>query len=359
MEYALLSLIVLACVYMAMLNGMNDLSGMVATLIATRAAPVRAAQLIAVLGLWLGILVGVAAVSRTVATGLISEDFNHTHGALALTIWLGAIAGTVAWGTLARQLGIPTSATHAFVGSLCGAVLAATAQPGLVHWGWEEFVRNPTDLHGVMKVVAGLILSPVVGGSLGYLIFRVGAIVLARASRGTAARLRGLECLAVFTQAFSYGTNDAQKVMGVLVGALIAAHFVVYRSTDHSMVFAVPLWVKLLTAVAATVGAFIGSGRIIRTMGHGLFHVHPLEALAGQLASAASVYGASLTGAPVSSTQVISSALVGVGGAWRPRHVRWHKVRDILMTWVFTPPCAGLIGAAVTFVIALVPGVRS
>ncbi len=353
-EIVLLALTGVACIWLALLNGMNDLSGMAATLMATRALQPRGAQLVAIGGVWLGILTGVAAVAQTVALGLIDLKQGGFEHAPALAVWFGGVVATVIWGTLARHLGIPTSATHAFVGSLCGATLAGTLRPELIHWGFREFAHNPGQLHGITKVLAGLVLSPIVGGALGYSIFKIISASLRRASRKANTRIRGLECLAVLLQAFSYGTNDAQKITGVLVGALTASGFVQHAP---SAPFVVPLWIQILTAVSISVGAVIGSAKIIRTMGRGLFHVLPAEAFSGQLAAAVSVYGASLTGAPVSSTQVTSSALVGVGGAWRPRHVRWHKVREILMTWVFTFPCSAIIGGMITFLIKLLPGI--
>jgi len=350
MEYLLLILIGIACVWLALLNGMNDLSGMIATLIATRTLPVRAAQVVAIAGIWMGITVGVAAVSHTVATGLIDLQRGGFEHSPALTIWFGGTAGAVVWGTLARHLGLPTSATHAFVGSLCGATIVGTLRSDLVLWGFSEFARNPSELHGVMKVVAGLMLSPIVGSGLGYFMFKILALSLRRASQAVNAKLRAFECLAVFLQAFSYGTNDAQKTMGVLAGALIASGLM---RSGPSISFIVPLWVKLLTAASVSVGAIIGSSKIVRTMGRGLLHVHPAEAFSGQLAAAVSVYGASLAGAPVSSTQVTSSALIGVGGAWRPRHVRWHKVREIMAAWIFTFPGAAAVGSVVTLLMKL------
>jgi len=346
MDYFLLALVVVACVAFALLNGMNDLSGIIATLIATRALPARKAQLLGALGVTFGVVFGAAKVAETVATHLVHLDRGGFTGAPALAVWLGGISGAVVWGLAARKLGVPTSATHAFVGSLCGATMLASRQAGLINWG----------LDGVAKVGLGLVCSPLVGGALGFLLFRGLAALLRRATPRVEWILKRGECLAVFAQAYSYGLNDAQKVMGVLMGALMATPGV--SGLDPHAKFGVLLWVKLLAAGAVIVGTMIGSSKIIRTMGRGLFHVKPAEALSGQIAAAVSVFGASLTGAPVSSTQVTSSALVGVGGAWRPRHVRWKKVREILVTWVLTFPLAAGIGAVVTWMIRLLPGAQ-
>ncbi|MHB2021556.1 MAG: inorganic phosphate transporter [Candidatus Xenobia bacterium] len=344
----LFGFIAVGCMFFAVINGMNDLSGVVASLIATRATRLGMAQLLALGGVWLGIIMGSDAVARTVAVGLVTLQPAHLGTITCLVVWLGAVAGSVVWVYTARLLGLPTSATHTFVGALCGATIAGTLQPGLCQWGVRELLHSH-QVTGVLKVFAGLLLSPVIGFILGFAIYRLLALTLSRAGSQVNARLRRMELLTVFTQSFTYCLNDAHTVMGVLTGASISAGMVL--EPGHG--FVIPLPVKLLVAFGLTLGARVGSLNILRVMGRGLFHMRPAEAFAGQLAAAASVLGASTVGAPVSSTQVTSSALIGVGGAWRPRHVRWQKVREILMSWFVTFPAAALVAATFTVLLRL------
>lgn len=346
MDLLLLVLLVAVCVAFSLVNGANDLSGMIATLVATRGMRASGARLIALAGLWIGVTLSSGLVAATIALGLVDLAHGPVSAIAALEAWLAGVSGAFVWGLLARRLGVPTSATHAFVGSLCGATLACTARGDLVNWGIAALLAPPHRIEGAMKVAAGLVLSPLVGGTLGFLLFRVMAATLRRATRGVTHTLRRLECAAVLAQAASYGANDAQNCMGVMAGAFMSAHWL---PAQEAAAFSVPMWMRAVVAVAVSAGGLVGSANIMRRLGRGLFHVRPPEALAGQVASTVAVLLAARGGAPVSSTQVASSALIGVGRAWRPRHVRWARVREILRTWILTAPGAFGIG----FVLAL------
>lgn len=337
MSVDLLVLVVLGWMAFAAVNGMNDLSALSATLVSTRALSGRNAALLAAAGLWLGVMFGVDVVSRTVAVDLVSLHPPMTAVSM-LSVWLGAVLGAQSWGWLARRAGIPTSATHAYVGALCGATLIATGNPDLVNWGLHDLVATHR-FRGVMKVFASLIFSPLLGGGLGYALHRIFSSTLRRSGG-----VRVLECMTVFVQCGTYGLNDVHGLMGLVVGALMAAG--AWRDPGT-----VPLWVKLAAGVAMSLGAAAGSLRISRMMARGVISVQPVEALSAQLAATSAVLLAGMAAAPVSSTQVTSSALVGVGGAWRPRHVRWGKVREIVLTWVVTFPCALAVGAVLTAVV--------
>lgn len=340
----LLGIVFLGGAGFTLLNGMNDISGVIGSLCASRAMSVRQAQILALMGIWLGIILGSDAVAKTVALGL--ATITDCPPRVALAIWLGALAGSIVWVSIARRFSIPTSSTHTFIGALCGATLASTAQWGRVNWGAQTLLQNHQAV-GVMKVFMGLILSPLLGGAVGYVIFRLLAYTLRKATRRVNSALRRCEIAVVATQSITYGLNDAHTVMGILAGASLSLF-----PSDGS--FAVSPPVKLIIGLALSVGALLGSQGIMRTMGRGLYIVRPAEAFSGQSGAAFAVFMAAQVGAPVSSSQVISTALVGAGGAWRPHHVRWRRVIDIMLTWVITFPCAAVIGALCNRILAVI-----
>lgn len=326
--------LVATAVGFSVVNGMNDISAVIAPLIATRAMTVRSAHLVALCGIVLGILFAHAAVAQTVAFGLV--DLGPADPARTMDAWIGAIGGALAWGVLARRFGIPTSATHAFIGALCGATLAATRQPALVHWGFDALAD--ARIEGVMKVAAGLVLSPLVGSLLGFVLFHTLIATLKSATAPVHDVIKNTQRAVLLWQTFCYGSNDAQTVMGAVTAATLLS--------PHDG-FQIPLWIKIVNLAALSTGVLLGSANILRTMGGGLIQLTTAEAACGQIGEAASVLGAAWLGAPVSSTQVLSSALVGAGGANRPRHVRWKRVREIVLTWLLTAPCAALLGALI------------
>lgn len=323
-------LIMLLGTSFGVLNGMNDVSGLLGTVCSSRALKLFQAQCLAILGIWLGIWFGTDAVSRTVCLGLV--QLATYPESLAVGIWLSALGGALCWGMLARHYSIPSSATHSFIGAICGATLLGTLNFSAVNW-----------TTGVSKVFLGLIMSPLLGGTLGYLAFRLLVLCLRQASAQVFRHLRRGERVAVFFQSICYGLNDAHGLMGLLMGAALSAHI---ASVDPAH-FQVNWPIKVLVGVSISSGALLGSSGMLRALARGIYLVRPPEALAAQSAAAMAVFSAAALGLPVSSSQVNSSALIGVGGAWRPRHVRWRKVWSIGMTWVITFPASFCLGALV------------
>ncbi len=342
----LMAVLICTGMWFSVINGMNDISGLIAPVVATRATSVVRAHALAIVGLWLGIFLAHAAVARTVALGLVHFPKHTLPPSFVLVVWLGGVAGAVIWGICARRLGVPTSATHAFMGSLCGAALAASGSTSSVDWGVASLFSTVPHIQGMMKVVGGLILSPLAGSLLGYLMFRLLILLGVRASQAAHGVLRRGQCAILVLAAFCYGSNDAQNVMGAIVGALMSRAWIAS--------FHVPWWLGLMNAIALTVGVLIGSSRIIRTVGSGLIALTVAEATCGQAAETMSVLTAAHLGAPVSSSQVLSSALVGAGGAYRPRHVRWARVRQILFVWIITFPGACAVGGTLATILRLV-----
>jgi PiT family inorganic phosphate transporter len=315
----------------AFTNGFLDAANAIATLVTTRAATPGQAIILASVFNMLGPLLVGAAVANMIG-GLVQVS----PGQMVLVVACG-LGSAVAWNVLAWWRGIPSSSGHALVGGLAGAGLACGGL-GAVNWGgfngWHPV--------GVLGTLAALAISPVLGVLVALFLTRV----LARLSRRWTVKMRGGvragQWLASSALAFSHGSNDAQKSVGVMAAILLAS--------GHSSSLSAPLWVPIASAAALTVGTALGGWRVVKTIGKRIYKIKPLDGLASQMGSTAVILSASLLGAPVSTTHVVSSSIVGIGGGrHRWRRVRWHIVREILLTWVTTLPGTALIAAALFF----------
>jgi PiT family inorganic phosphate transporter len=320
-------------------NGFHDASNIIATVIASRAmTPAQAVTLVAACH-FIGPLVAGTAVADAVASIV---NLGALAPVTSVTVILCGVLGAISWNLATWWWGIPSSSSHALVGGLVGAVLAA-AGPWHVEWGVGGLVNGRPS--GLAKVLLGLLLSPVVGFWLGFTIHRVMRRLLAGARPSANTALRRLQWVTSAGLAFSHGANDAQKSMGVITLVLLL--------TGSIPTFTVPTWVILCCAAAISMGILSGGWRIVRTVGYEIYKVRPLHALDAQLTSAAVIFGASLMGAPVSTTHVVSSSITGIGSSERPHAVRWTKAEEIVGTWVITIPGAG-IAAALAYTITLV-----
>ncbi|HMM71107.1 MAG TPA: inorganic phosphate transporter, partial [Rhodocyclaceae bacterium] len=249
----------------------------------------------------------------------------------------GALVGAIAWNLFTWAKGIPSSSSHALVGGLIGAVLLAV-DAGHVVWGVESLFRHG-HVTGVMKVLLGLILSPIIGFGVGYALHKLFGLLFRAATPRLNRKLRWAQYVTAAGLAFSHGANDAQKSMGILTLVLMLGGFIPR--------FEVPLWVMASCAGALTLGIMSGGWRIVRTLGFAIYKVRPLHALDSQLTSSSVILTASLIGAPVSTTHVVASSIMGIGASERPRAVRWGKALEIVMTWVITIPAAAFVGAVI------------
>ena len=309
-------------------NGFHDAANIVATVIASRA--MTPLQAVAVVGVFefLGPLLGGTAVANTIG-GFIS--ISDLPALPATSIVLAGLTGAIFWNLLTWRLGIPSSSSHALVGGLVGAVCAAVGGDHVV-WGFHDLMHG--HVKGVTKVLLALLLSPVAGFCLGFLIHKLMSLLLRGARPGVNRRLRFAQFATAAGLAFSHGANDAQKSMGILTLLLMLGGFIPS--------FHVPFWVMLACATALTLGILSGGWRIVRTLGFSIYRVRPLHALDSQLTAATVILGASLLGAPVSTTHVVTSSILGIGASERPRAVRWQKAREIATTWVITIPGAAI-----------------
>ncbi len=310
-------------------NGFHDAANIVATVIASRA--MTPAQAVVIVGVFefLGPLLGGTAVANTIGKFVALDGVAPL---LSLSILLCGLIGAIVWNLATWYFGIPSSSSHALVGGLIGAVVVSVGSDHVV-WGFAELAEG--HLTGIVKVLAALLLSPLIGFWAGYLIHRLLHAFLLAADPAANARLRMAQFITAAGLAFSHGANDAQKSMGILTLVLLLGGFI--------DTFEVPFWVILACASSITLGILSGGWRIVRTLGFAIYRVRPIHALGSQLTSAAVILAASAGGAPVSTTHVVATSIMGIGASERPRAVRWAKAKDIALTWLITIPGAALV----------------
>jgi len=310
-------------------NGFHDAANIVATVIASRA--MTPAQAVIVVGFFefLGPLLGGTAVANTIGSFI---QLGDVPPLLSLSVILCGLIGAIVWNLVTWWKGIPSSSSHALVGGLAGAVVVSVGSEHVV-WGFKELAEG--HVTGVLKVLAALLLSPLAGFWAGYLIHRLMHALLRAARPAANSGLKLAQYATAAGLAFSHGANDAQKSMGILTLVLVLGGFI--------QEFVVPFWVMLACASAITLGILSGGWRIVRTLGFAIYRVRPMHALDSQLTSASVILAASLIGAPVSTTHVVATSIMGIGASERPRAVRWSKASDIVTTWIITIPGAACV----------------
>jgi PiT family inorganic phosphate transporter len=324
MPFLLICIIAIALIF-DFLNGLHDSSNIVATMISSRAlAPQRALGMTAVAEFAGPFLFGVA-----VATTIGSEVVDPA--AISSAVIIAALSGAIVWNLVTWYFGWPSSTSHALIGGLIGAVAVA-----------EGF--DTIHLAGLQKVLIALFLSPILGLVLGYLVMKAIYFLARGASPGVNTLFKRGQWGTSVALALSHGTNDAQKTMGIIAMAMV--------TTGYVTEFQVPWWVITLSAGAIALGTLTGGWRLIRTLGAKFYKIRPVHAFGSQLASAGTILGAALMGGPVSTTQVVSSAIMGAGSADRVSKVRWTVARDIAVAWVLTIPVAAMLAAGLYLVIA-------
>lgn len=326
MDACLVSLVILACLLFTYTNGLQDGSSVTATLIASRAiSPAKTILLVAV-----SELAGAVFGGTSVAMAVQSIINMPIQPSLLPVLLAGVVAGGF-WNLLAKQLSLPSSSTHALFGGIIGAVLTA-AGPQAILLGKASLFHSS----GLWKLLISLFLSPVAGLVAGMLCFYCLRIIFKDASSAVHKPLRIMQCFTTAILAFGHGANDPQKAMGIILLAIQSAAWY----TQNSL----PLWIHVSTGMAICLGVLSLAPGIVKKVGTGIFRLHRLHALSSELASAAVVLGSSLSGYPVSTSQVVASTLVGVGAAERPKSVRWLIARDIGISWLLTLPFAAFIG---------------
>ncbi|MDD1771997.1 MAG: inorganic phosphate transporter [Methanomassiliicoccales archaeon] len=331
---------ILISLFFAFTNGYNDAGADVATMVSSGAASVKGALLTASLANFVGALIGGTAVVLTLQ-GVLADDLGDDS---ALMIFSAVTAASV-WNLITWYYGIPSSSTHALVGGLVGAGVAFLGPSGVV-WGFDELLAG--ELTGVTKVLFILLLSVVMGFVGGYLLMKLARVLLRRADRGIGTSLKRLQWFTTGVQTLAHGANDAQKQM-----ALIALFLATMGSGD----IGVPFWVRLVCAAAIALGTLGGGYRIMRTVGRKIFKIRPVHALVAQTNTSLTVIASTLAGAPVSSTQVVTSSVMGVGTAENHKLVHWRVGKDLVVSWFITFPITAIISAILVLVLKVLIGV--
>lgn len=322
----ILSSVIIVALIFEFINGFHDTANAIATSVYTRAMTAKRAILLAAVMNFAGALVS-EKVAMTISTGLVDV-------ALEQYVILGALLGAIIWNLFTWWRGIPSSSSHALIGSLIGATMVFTASTEHVLWS------------GVMqKVVIPLFTSPLMGLIVGFgamkLIFRL----FANWTQHRANRIFSkLQIFSAAWVAFSHGNNDAQKTMGIITLALITGGVLDAGS-------GVPLWVKVACACMMALGTSLGGWKIMKTMGGGVTKLQPASGFAAQTASALVIESMSFFGAPISTTQVITTSVMGVGSAKRISAVKWGIAQNIIVAWVVTLPITMLLGALSVYII--------
>ena len=329
-------ILIVSCISLLVLfdytNGFNDTANMVASVVACRAmSPAQAITLVSVFT-FLGPVLGGTAVANTVGSFITLDSLPSVS---AITVLLSGALGAILLNLITWWRGLPSSSSHALIGGLSGAVTISAGANHVV-WGWHDLIDHG-HWTGLTKIVATLIFSPLLGFAVGWLLHRFMRVLLRRAHPDVTRPLRHLQWFGAAWLAFSHGANDAQKTMAVITLVLVVS--------GELPNFAVPFWVILLCACSITLGTASGGWRIIRTVGFGIYRLRALHAFDSQLASAAVISAAALVGGPVSTTHVVTSSIMGIGAAERPRAVRWGKSSEIVFTWFVTLPVAALLAA--------------
>jgi PiT family inorganic phosphate transporter len=320
MEFTLVA-VVLVALFFDFTNGFHDTANSIATSVSTRALTPRTAVVLAAVLNFAGAFVSLE-VAATVAKGIVDTD------AVTLSVVLAGLVGAITWNLVTWFYGLPSSSSHALIGGIAGSAIAAS--------GWDVIQWD-----GIWdKVVKPGVLSPTIGFLIALLLMLAIVWIIRRRSPSRVNRtFRRAQIVSGSFVAFTHGTNDAQKTMGIIALALIA--------TGHldAEEFDVPLWVIVSAATAMGLGTYAGGWRIIKTMGTRIAKIDPPQGFAAQTACAGILWTTAHYGFPVSTTQTITGCVMGAGASRRFSAVRWGIAGNIALAWILTLPMAGLVGA--------------
>lgn len=306
------------------INGFHDTANAIATSVSTRALKPRTAIMMAATMNFVGALT-FTGVAKTITKDIVDPFSLETNGSLVI---LAALIAAIIWNLVTWYFGIPSSSSHALIGAIAGSAIAA-AGFGILNYS------------GFIRIIQALILSPVIALAGGFIVMTILRALLKNRNLFKAnKRIRYMQIGTAAIQSFTHGTNDAQKAMGIITMALIAANL---QTSDD-----IQLWVRIAAATSMGIGTSIGGYKIIKTVGGKIMKIRPIHGIAADLNSATIIFGATLLHLPVSTTHVISSSIMGVGSAQRLRSVKWGVAKTIVLTWVITMPISALI-AGITF----------
>ena len=326
MSNQLIFVIILALVF-EFLNGMRDSSNIVATMISSRAFRPQTALGLTAIAEFLGPFLFGVTVAKTIGSDIVDSHI------LTLDALIACLLGAVIWNLITWFFGIPSSSSHALIGGLIGAVFVSVGLDAI-------------KVQGLYKVLIALFVSPLIGFVVGFIVLRIIYFLAKNATPRINDLFKNGQFFTAIGLAFSHGTNDAQKTMGIITLSLIIG--------GQLSSFNIPFWVILASAATMAIGTALGGWRLIRTLGGKFYKIRPVHSFATQMTSAVVILTASLVGLPVSTTQVVSSAIIGVGASERFGKVRWGVAGDILTAWIITIPASALFSAGIYWLIIFI-----
>ncbi len=329
MEFAIV--VIFLALFFDFSNGFHDAANVVATMITTRALSPRKALILASICEFIGPFLFGTAVAQMIGKNIIDiSTFDSSALHLSMLLIIAALIGAIMWNLLTWFFGLPSSSSHALIGGMVGAVLVAYG-PDKILWG------------GLLYVVGSLVISPLLGLLVGWLFLKM----TFRLSRDATPKINyffnRMQIPSSIALALSHGANDAQKSMGLISISLVILGF--------SPSFHVPWWVVASCAAAIALGTATGGWKIIKTMGSKIYRLRSVHAFCAQTSSAAVILGAALVGGPVSTTHVVSSAIMGVGAGQRISAVRWGVAKNIILAWFITIPASAVMAGLSFFII--------
>ncbi|SIR03075.1 inorganic phosphate transporter, PiT family [Peribacillus simplex] len=310
------------------INGFHDTANAIATAVSTKAMKPRHAIIMAAVMNFVGAMT-FTGVAKTITKDIV-DPFTLPNGSYVI---LAALLAAIIWNLLTWYYGIPSSSSHALIGSIAGAAIAAAGFAGIK---WEGF----------MKILQALIFSPLIAFAIGFIVYSIFKVVFKNNNlTKTNQKFRTIQIATAALQSYTHGTNDAQKAMGIITMALIANGYA--TSTD------IPFWVQFSCALAMGLGTSVGGWKIIKTVGGKIMKIRPVNGVAADLTGAFIIFGATVIHMPVSTTHVISSSILGVGSAHRVKGVKWGTAKRMIITWFITIPIsatlAGLLYLLINF----------
>jgi PiT family inorganic phosphate transporter len=324
MPTMLIVLIILAVIF-DVLNGFHDSSNIVATVIFSHALSPRVALFLAAISHTIAPFLFGVAVATTIGDELLDMS------AIEINVIVAGVLSAIAWNLITWYFGIPSSSSHALLGGLLGAALIQSRTFAII------------ELPGLMKIVLALFLSPIAGFIVAYIGMKVTLFAVRNATPGISDLFRRGQIFTLIGLSLSHGTNDAQKTMGLIAMGLLLA--------GHTSTFQVPPWVVLISAIARGLGTSFGGWRLILTLGGKMYRIRPIHGFTSQISGALVILSAALLGGPVSTTQVMSSSILGVGAAERMNKVRWNILGNMTLTWLITIPVNAIAAALVYLVL--------
>lgn len=320
MLFVLTLLIVICALTFDFINGFHDTANSIATAVSTKALKPKYAIIMAAVMNFVGAMT-FTGVAKTITKGIV-DPFTLNNGSVVI---LAALLSAIIWNLVTWYYGIPSSSSHAIIGSIAGAAIAASGFGAL-------------NYSGFLNIIKALLLSPLIAFALGFIIYTIFKFFFRDLNlTKTNRNFRIIQIFTAAIQSYTHGTNDAQKAMGIITMALIANNYV--TSSE------VPTWVQFSCALAMGLGTSVGGWRIIKTVGGNIMKIRPVNGVAADISSAMIIFGSTLIHLPVSTTHVISSSILGVGASHRLKGVKWGTAQRMIITWVITLPISATIAA--------------